>query len=194
VFQNPQNYTQVTLYWFEKATFKTGITVQQKYVRISLLILTRNSTNFQQQEDTLLTFGQAIASHWEPIKTQSLISLGIPAQQTLLILCTAFIIITKTTQYTNEWRKRTNNLKIFSNIASPTDKLLLQTISELSKKEGKMTTKQINTAIKGKVGKYMKIKRLIERLNSLQEYGFIKTDLVLNRNKPVLVWKSLVNI
>ncbi|MEM4713699.1 MAG: exosortase/archaeosortase family protein, partial [Candidatus Bathyarchaeia archaeon] len=37
VFQNSEeNYTQFTLYWYEKATFKLGATVQQRYVRISL--------------------------------------------------------------------------------------------------------------------------------------------------------------
>ena len=31
-FRNPNNYTQIALYWFEKATFNNGITVEQKYV------------------------------------------------------------------------------------------------------------------------------------------------------------------
>ena len=194
VFQNQENYTQITLYWYEKATFQTGITTQQKYVRISLIILTRNSINYQQHEDKLLEFGKTIASHWEPIKTQSLISLGIPAQQTLLILSITFIVATKTTQYTTEWRKRTNNLKIFNNFATPEEKLVLQTLTELSKERKAATTKEINFAIKRKIGKFMKVERLIERLNRLQEYGFIKTDLHSNNNRPFLVWKSLVNI
>jgi exosortase len=194
VFKNPQNYTQVTLYWYEKATFQTGITVQQKYVRISLIILTRNSTNYPQYENLLFNFGQAIALYWEPIKTQSLISLGVPAQQTLLILSIVFIMVTKTTQYTNEWRKKTNNLKIFNNFASSEDKLVLQTISEVSKEKRAVTTKDINVAIKGKVGKFMKLERLIERLNHLQDYGFVKRDITSDDNRPTLVWKSLVNM
>lgn len=195
VFQNiDQNYTQITLYWYEKATFKTEITVQQKYVRISLAIITINSANYQQYENLLLDFGQAISSHWEPIKSQSLISLGVPAQQALLIASTTFIIVAKTTQYTNEWRKKTNNLKIFNNLASSEEKLVLQTISELSKEKKAVTTKDINLAIKSKVGKLMTLEKLIERLNRLQEYGFIKRDIASNNNKPMLVWKSLVNI
>ena len=194
VFKNQQNYTQMTLYWYEKATFQTGITVQQKYVRISLIILTRNSTNYQQYEPQLLDFGKTIASYWEPIKRQSLISLGIPAQQTLLLLSVAIIIVTKTTQYTNEWRKRTNNLKIFNNLASSEDKLLLQTVTELCKEQKALTTRDINFAVKRKLRKFMKVERLVERLNHLQEYGFIKMDIISNNDKPVLVWKSLVKI
>jgi len=194
VFQDPQNYTQVTLYWYEQAMFKTGITVQQKYVRLSLIILTRNSTNYQQCENLLLDFGKAIASYWEPIKTQSLISLGVPALQVLLILSIAFIAVTETTQHTSSWRKRTNNLKIFKNFASPQDKLVFETITELSKEKRAMVTMDINLAIKRKVGKFMKLERLIDKLNHLQEYGFIKKDIVSNNNKPVMVWKILVNV
>ncbi|MEM3566215.1 MAG: exosortase/archaeosortase family protein [Candidatus Bathyarchaeia archaeon] len=195
VFQNTgQNYTQVTLYWYEKITFKIGATVQQKYVRISLIILTGTLDNYKQYEDQLLDFGKVIASYLEPIKTRSLISLGIPAQQTLLILSIIFIITTKSIQSINEWRKRINNLKIFTNYASPKDKLVLEAITEISKAKKSVNTADINDAIKTKTGKYMKIERLVERLNRLQEYGFIKMGITPYNNKPILVWKSLVDL
>ncbi|MEM1564007.1 MAG: exosortase/archaeosortase family protein [Candidatus Bathyarchaeia archaeon] len=195
VFQNnEQNYTQVTLYWYEKVTFKIGATIQQKYVRISLIILTRNSTNYRLYEGQLSDFGKTIASYLEPIKTQSLFSLGIPAQQTLLVASIIFIIATKSTQYISEWHKRINNLKIFNNFASPNDKLVFTTIIELNKTKKVVTTADINYAIKTKVGKKMKIERLVERLIRLQEYGFIKMDITSNDNKPLLFWKSLVNL
>jgi exosortase len=190
VFKNPQDYTQVTLYWYEKVTFKTGITVQQKYVRISLIILTQNSTNYQQFENELLNYGQTIASYWEPLKIQSLISLGVPAQQLLLALSIAFVIITKTAQYSAEWRKRTNNLKIFNNFASPEDKLLFQTIQDLAKEKKAIETKDINMAVKGKMEKSMKLDELLSKLNHLEEYGFIKKDVVSVKNSPMLAWKT----
>jgi hypothetical protein len=190
-----QNYTQVTLYWYERATFKIGATIQQKYVRISLIIiLTKDQANYQQHENFLLDFGREIAHYWEPIKNQSLISLGVFAQQMLLVVLIAFIVTTKTTQYINEWRKRTNNLKIFNNFASPKDKLVLQTTVELSKEKKTVTTEDINFAIRSKVGKFMKLERLIEHLNRLQEYGFIKREIISNHNKPLLSWKSLINV
>jgi DNA-binding HxlR family transcriptional regulator len=49
-------------------------------------------------------------------------------------------------------------------------------------------------AIKRKIGKTMKLERLIERLNRLQEYGFVKRDITSNGNKPALVWKSLISV
>jgi len=190
VFEHPQNYTQVTLYWYEKATFNTGITVEQKYVRISLIILTRNSTNIQQLEQELLTIGQTIASYWEPLKTQSLISLGVPAQQILLVLSIAFIAFTKTAQQSNEWRKKTNNQKIFNSFASPNEKLILQTLLELAQKKKTMETREINAAIKKNQKKPMNHTKLLETLNNLEEYGFIKKDIVSIKNRPRLIWKA----
>lgn len=64
VFESPQNYTQITLYWYEKATFSTGIAVEQKYASISLTILTSDSANYQQFESQLVTLGQLIVYYW----------------------------------------------------------------------------------------------------------------------------------
>ena len=190
VFESPQNYTQVTLYWYERATFNTGVTVAQKWVRISLIILTRNSTNIQQLEQELLTIGQIIASYWEPLKTQSLISLGVPAQQILLVLSITFIAFTKTAQQSNEWRKKTNNQKIFNSFASPNEKLILQTLLELAQKKKTMETREINAAIKKNQKKPMNYTKLLETLNNLEEYGFIKKDIVSMKNRPRLIWKA----
>jgi exosortase/archaeosortase family protein len=190
VFESPAEYTQVTLYWYEKATFSTGITVEQKYVRISLIILTRNSTNYQQFEDELLTFGQIIASYWEPLKIQSLVSLGVPAQQLLLALSIAFIVFTKTAQYLNELRKKANNLKIFNKFAPAEEKIILQTILDLAKEKKIMETKEINAAIKSRIKKSLQFAKLLNTLNNLKEYGFIKEDIISIRNRPRLVWKT----
>ncbi|MEM2104480.1 MAG: exosortase/archaeosortase family protein [Candidatus Bathyarchaeia archaeon] len=192
VFKNQQNYTQVTLYWYTKATFKTGITVQQKYVRINLVILTAHASKYLEYEDQLLGIGETVSAYWEPLKTQSLISLSIPAQQALLTFLIAFVIFAKTTQRAAEWRKRTNNLKIFNNYASKTDRLLLETVSELGMKGKVVNAMSINAALKMKVGKTLKFERLIEKLNRLEEYGLIQKTLTTSNDKPVLAWKSLV--
>lgn len=186
----PKNYTQITLYWYERAPFNMGITVEQKYVRISLIIYTRNSTNYQQLEDQLLTFGQAIASYWEPLKSQSLVSLGVPAQQLLLTLSIAFIGFTKTVQHSNEWRKKTNNLRIFNNFASANEKLVLETLLDMAEKNRAMETKDISAALKRRIKKSMKFDKLLNILNHLEEYGFIKRDIISAKNRPKLIWKT----
>jgi exosortase len=189
VFEAPSNYTQVTLYWYEKATFHMGLTNVQRYVRISLIILTSNSTNYPTYEETLLQFGETIAAHWEPLKSQSLISLGIPTQQTLLILAIAFITTTKTVEITNQWRKKTNNLKLFNRYASPTEKHLLKTINELNEEGRPATTKTIASAIAKKT-KPITNKILKANLAQLEENGLIRKSITEIQGKPILIWKS----
>ena len=188
----PKNYTQITLYWYEKATFNMGITVEQKYVRLSLIIYTRNATNYQQLEDQLLTFGQAIASYWEPLKSQSLVSLGVPAQQLLLALLIAFVAFTKTAQYVNELRRRSNNLKIFNRFAPEEEKSILQTVLDLAKEKKMMEATEINAAIKRRINKSVKSDKLLNMLTHLEEYGFIRKNIALVKNRPRLVWETRV--
>jgi exosortase/archaeosortase family protein len=189
VFETPANHTQVTLYWYEKATFNTGLTVEQRYVRISLIILTLNSTMYPQFENELLTFGQSIASHWKPLKSQSLISIGIPMQQAILGLAIAFVTVTKTAEHTNKWRKKSNNLRIFNNFASPNEKLVLQTIQQLTKEKKVVQTKLLTSAL-AKAENPIKYNNLIDILSQLEKYGLIKKDIASIRGKPILVWKS----
>jgi hypothetical protein len=96
VFDSTNNYTQVTLYWYEQGAFKTGLTIEQKYVQISLIVLTNNSTNYPQIEQNLLSTSKLVAAYWEPLKTQALISLSVPTQQALLGLSVSFLVVTET--------------------------------------------------------------------------------------------------
>lgn len=188
-FISPTNYTQITLYWYERATFNTGITVEQKYVRISLLILKQTSAGYKQFEDELLPIGQKIASYWQPLKIQSLISLGVPTQQLLLVSLATFITFTKTVQYSEEQRRKTQNFKIFNNIAPAKEKLLLQTLSTLAEQKKAVETREIKKALEEKAKGKVKFKELLTLLDSLEEYGFIKKDITSIQNTPKLTWK-----
>ena len=186
-FKTPQNYTQLTLYWFERAPFETVI-VKLKYVRISLIIITYENSNYDGLKDELLNFGEKIASYWEPLKTQSLISLGVSALQLLLIFSAALTLFIKISQYIYETTKRKRNLKIFRRTASKEDKLILDVLSELAKENRSIGTKEIANALRRK-GKFMKTSRLIEKLEYLEEYGFVKREVVSVDNIPRLIWK-----
>jgi len=188
VFQSPDNYTQVTLYWYERALFNTGLTVEQRFVRISLITLAANPTTYHKHEEQLVTFAQSIAAYWEPLKEQSLISLSVPFLQLLLAASILFIITTGTAQYTREWRKKRNNLKIFEKIASPSEKLLLQTIKKVNE-ETRATTEKIAHALEQTTGKSPGSDELIYMLKHLQENGLVEMDIANINDKPQLVWK-----
>ena len=189
VFQHPANYTQVTLYWYQKALFKTGSTIEPKYVRISLIILNENPNDSPQLEQKLVNMGQSIAAYWEPLKTQSLVALGVPTMQLLLGSTILFAIFLQTTQYTREQRRKTTNLKIFGKLASPKEKLLYQTIKELSQKTKETTTQNIASAFEKATGKAAKLNELIDMLNSLEKHGIIKAGIINILDQPRLVWK-----
>lgn len=189
VFTSPYNYTQVTLYWYESVPINTGITVEPRYVRISLLILIYDNTDYKQYEDQLLPVAQAIASYWEPLKTQSLISLGVPAQQTLLVASIIFVAFTKTTQYSNELRKKSNNTRIFKIHADSEEKALLQAIENLRQKQRKVKTEAIKEELEHTTGTTWELQKLIPALNRLEEYGFINKDIKDTNNEPQLVWR-----
>lgn len=191
-FNHPEKYTQITLYWFEKATFNTGITVEQKYIRISLIILTNDQTDYKRHENKLLFIGRTIANHWQPLKIQSLISLGIPAIQLTLAACITFLTITITVQQLYQSRKKARNLKLFKGFASKEDKLLLKTIINLTRSKRNIETRDILKALQSKTGKSPKLSDLIEKLNHFEEYGFIKKDIAFTDSYSKLVWKVLI--
>ncbi|MGD8506190.1 MAG: exosortase/archaeosortase family protein [Candidatus Bathyarchaeota archaeon] len=189
-FQHPSNHTQVTLYWYQKALFRTGITIEPRYTRISLIILTRNANDYPQLGQKLLRVGQTIAAYWEPVKAQSLISLGIPTIQILLVLTTLFAIFLQATQYAKDWRRRKTNLRIFEKLASPKEKLLYQTIKELSQKTKEITAQKITSAFEKVVDKATKLDELIGMLNNLEKNGIVQTDIINIQDQPKLVWKT----
>ncbi|MGQ9460589.1 MAG: exosortase/archaeosortase family protein [Candidatus Bathyarchaeaceae archaeon] len=189
VFQSPDNYTQVTLYWYERVLFNTGLTVEQKYVRINLIVLATDPTTYHEHQDELLTFAQSIASYWEPLKEQSLVSLGVSLLQFLLAASALFIIIAGMSQYLRQWKKKENNQKIFEKFAPPSEKLLFQIIKKVNEKT-KATTKRIAHALEQTTGKSPESDELIHMLNHLQENGLVEIDIANLGDNPQLVWKT----
>lgn len=191
-FKTPRNYTQITLYWFQKANFETGLTVQQKYVRINLIILTFRRTSTNMFKDELLDLGRAIAYHWKTITTQSMISLGIPTIQVLLAACVSLAILLKATQYIYESRMRTRNMRVFRSFASKGDRILLETIQKISEEKGRVELIELKERLR-KEGRFMNDGELKNGLERLEKYGFIRRDVVSMDDTPRLVWRTYLS-
>ncbi len=188
-FQKEASYVQVTLYWYERATFKTGLTVEQRYVRISLLTFTSGSGDYARLEEKLLTFGKSIAAYWEPKKGAALISLGIAFQQGLLAIAVGFVAVAETAHYTKKLREKRNNIRLFKSFASPNETRVLQTLKDLSEKTKITTTDAISSAIKKTTGNATKEYKLNHVLDRLEEYKIIHRDIENVKDEPILVWK-----
>jgi len=192
VFKTPQNYTQTILYWFQKANFETGITVEQKYVRINLIVLTSGKISDPNLfRDELLDLGRTIAYNWKTLTTQSIFSLGIPTIQILLAICASSAVFLKIIQYMYESKIRTRNMKIFRSFASEEDKTLLETIQKLSEQKGKIGLQELKDALRKK-GRFIKNSELKAEVDRLETYGFIKKDVALE-GAPRIVWKYIKN-
>jgi len=188
-FQKLANYIQITLYWYERAVFKTGLTVEQKYVRISLLTYASGSDDCSELEETLVTFAKPIAAYWEPKKGAALISLGIAFQQGLLVVAVGFVAVAETAHYTKKWREKRNNLRIFERFASPNEKLVFKILKDLSEKTKTTTTEALASALET-TGNETKEYELNQALNSLQESKIIQKDVENVKDTPILVWKT----
>jgi hypothetical protein len=152
-FDNTDGTRQITLYWYEKAAVKTDVSIEQKYVRISLIVLTNQTTSIDEPEKELFDAGQVIAAKWEPLKSQALISLGVPAQQALLAGLSIFFVGAFAAQYFAEQRKIGIDTKIFNNYGSAKERIVLAALKDLSKKKKNLTRAEIVEAVEEARGK-----------------------------------------
>jgi hypothetical protein len=189
LYNDDTRYTHHILYWYEKANFKSGLTVIQKYVRISLIIVKERSISHQLIENELLRVGREVSSYWEPLQSASFISLGILAQELLLITLILFIATTKIVEYINEdlWRNR--NQKIFMNFATEREKILLNSLQKLGETEDRKDTESILEYLENEAGVETDQNNLNKTLERFSEYGFIERDIIFQDNTPKLVWR-----
>ena len=185
------NVSQVVLYWYENAVFDTGLSLEQKYVKISLIAFTANPDGLSETEDLLLPFGKAVFKYWQPIKTWSQVALTI--SQNGAILATATLITLATIliyQTIKEWNERKSNLKVYSKLALE-EELILQAVHQASK-EDKSTGNAIASHYQRLTGKPIEVKILLEKLNQAEQAGLIKRDVASREDEPILVWKSRI--
>jgi len=190
VFESPNNYTQVSLYWYEKALFNTGLTVEQKFVRLTLIILAANSTTYSLHEEEMLMFAQSIATYWEPLKEKSMFSLSVTLQQLLLVATTIFIGVVGTAEYTRKWQRKKKNLKIFEQFVPKDEKLIFQTIKRVNDEGSLATTKNIADALEHSTGKRPELDGLTNLLHHLRENGLIEMRIVSINDEPQIVWNT----
>jgi exosortase len=190
VFQSPLNYTQATLYWYEKALFNIGTTVLQKYVRISLIILTTPQSSYQEFEERLLAVGPLVAEIWKPLKTRSLVSIGVPLTQYLLASLSVFVVFAGLGEYLNEKRRKRGNLRIFTSFATPAEKTVLQTVTKLRIGARKIKHETILNALKKAKSTDLSRSEILQVLHDLESYGLIKRDIANIQNIPKLAWAT----
>ena len=191
-FRSPRNYTQIILYWFERAPFNNGITVEQKYVRINLIILTQKPEVPKEFEEDLISTGKAIASYWEPIKGKALISLGIPALQATLALSAFSFVLINIAKHTYETKRLERNLRLFLNLATKREKKILNVLKELSEEKKRLETQDILKAFNQGSEEKLNLEELTKILEDLEKHGLIEKDITIIDDTIKQVWKTKI--
>ena len=185
------NLTQLVLYWYETATFKTNTTAQQKHVKKSLITYPDTPQDITEAENQLLPFATAIANHWRLTKTWTKIALTIslngPALTAATTALLATIIILNTIEKAKMKKANTNAYKKLSK----ENKAIIDATHQ---------TKTAPTAV-DIAGTYEKLNhkpitrdKLIEKLQQAQETGLIKQEIINAQDEPVLGWKTRLSI
>ncbi len=184
------NITQVVLYWYETAIFNTESSQEQKHVKISLIAYTDNSENILDMKEQLIPIAKIVASHWDTIKTVSQIALLVFQNGLIFIAITVATLAVMLIYLGVKNRKeKKSNLKIYNKLALQEEKVILQVVQQISKKE-KATTNTIASYYQKLTGKTIKPKLLVKKLEDAEKVGLIKKKLVSQDDEPIFVWRS----
>jgi len=183
------NMTQVVLYWYENALFKTGATSEQKYVKISLIAYTNNPENIYHTEEQLLPFGLAIANYWQPIKTWSQIALLLSRNGDKLITIPIILLFSVFLLHTIQGRRER---KANNNVYKKLSKINRQIIDAVNQTETAVTPtiKNITLTYQYMTGITISKEALGQKLIEAEKAGLIKSDIVNRQDEPIQVWKT----
>ena len=197
VFQrNRSVLTEVILYWLDEMAFQTSSGFERKYLMVSFIAYTWNSTSYPSIEDQFLAMGQALIDFWQPVKSQSSLSqkinwlissmvrynLAIIGSLTLGISAILLVQIYRSAQ-----SKRQNTKSYYR--LTVEDRNILRAIRQAQKK-GPPTGRAIASAYREITGEPIEMDRLLQKLGEAERAGLVKRGVWNLEEKPVLGWKS----
>ena len=190
---------EAVVYWFEEAQFTVNETIVSRYVSISLdaypedlaragLIEGPNDADGIQA--ILLPMARSIAEHWEPLKTWTLIQMGINQWTGYLLIGTISPCIVAVSFLCFKLRTdRKRNAELFKRLIVPLEREVLEAVA-LSSRKGPPTGRAIDAKYLENTGKEIEPEKLIEKLEAAKEVGLVKREISNNDDEPVLVWKN----
>jgi exosortase len=183
------NETEVVLYWFETSNFETNnSTYEQNHIKISLITYPDNPETITEAEK-LLPFATAIASHWQPIKTLSAITVLLSQNGINLATIPTVLVIGIIIFYYWETRKqRKLNTNTYLKLSTP-NKQIIDAVAE-TQKSTKPTLNAIAATYKNKTGKNIEKEELLNRISEAEKTGIIKSHIENNQDEPIQTWKA----
>jgi len=185
------NETEVVLYWYETSYFKTdGETYEQKHIKTSLITYPDTPQKIMAAEN-LQPFATAIASHWQPIKTLSTITVLLSQNGINFAAITSGLVIAIIIVYFSETKKqRRLNAKTYQKLSTP-NKEIVDTVFE-TQKSTTPTLRAIAATYKNRIGEPVENEKLLHKISEVEKTGIIKREIISNQDEPTRIWKTQI--
>lgn len=189
-FQYPQTgQLKTVLYWYESASFNVNSTIQQKHVKISLIVYPNSIEEKSQNEDLLLELADSIVEYWRPIKLWSPVALILSQNGGQLTVATILLLVATFVLYGLEvWKQKQLFKTVYSKL-SKTDKLLIDVIRKTAKTKIP-TVKNIVETYREFTGQSKDETELLHELAELENLGLIKSTITSIEDEPIQIWKT----
>ena len=189
VFHNKESPEgQVILYWYTKSYFQTLDGYYEKWVKISVIRMIRDTDDYLAVEDELIPVGVAIAEYWGPISEWSVISLEIAKNglTLLTISCTGLLILFVIIRIQDYLKRKLKN-EIYNNLLLD-DKNLINLINEID--EGLAIEKNILIKYQDITKRKIDLLTLHKKLLDAESMGLIQRKIRSVCNEPYVYWNT----
>jgi len=183
------NQTQLVLYWYETATFKTNATVEQKHVKMSLITYPDIPKDITEAEYQLLPFATAIANYWQPTKTWSQIALTISVNgPTLAAATTTLLAATIMFNFIEKNKRKKTNIYAYKKLS----KINQQIIEAVHQAQRTATGKISNIAktYENIAKEKITAENLLQKLTEAEKAGLVEKEVINEHDEPLLGWKT----
>ncbi len=183
------NQTQVTLYWYQTATFNTNGTAQTKSVMISLIMYASPSKGVAEAENQQLPIAQAINNYWQPIHTWSTIALSISQNGLALSAgATAILFLLILYSFYLDREEKLGLLNLYGKL--PKQDQLINKAVKNAQNNHTPTTHAIADQLQKLTNQSADPLWLSQKLSEAQVAGLVEQAVVNKEDHPSIAWKS----
>ncbi|EMR73346.1 Transmembrane exosortase (Exosortase_EpsH) [Thaumarchaeota archaeon SCGC AB-539-E09] len=186
---NDSNVTQVILYWYTRATFKTVEGYQHKWTKTSVIEYTNDPQGYLVAEEEILPIAKTVANYWKPITTWSWMALAIAENGPILIIITLTMIsATAILYYYTETKRRNHAKRAYNRISDQKERHILDAVKAIKKERANGS--QIALKYREITGNDIDIYELHEKLEEAERSGLVTRKLVSIHDEPYLNWRT----
>jgi exosortase/archaeosortase family protein len=206
MYQRPNsNLTEVVLYWFERMPLRFGSDIEGRNVQIIVWTYAKNlvRSGIVDREDNIngiqgymVHFAEQIKNYWDqsrPVITDYTSVSTIINQYSIPLIgvITAIPALAVLLQLLNNIRTRKRYKQLLTRL-NIQDEILI--IKAIEKSRGSSTGMSVMNNFKLLRGEqFLDMHKFINLLTNAKNAGFIKTDIIIRNDEPLMMWKSKID-